>query len=136
MPIGGEQHGMAAKGARRTTPGANSTHATATQRVAENVGQSQNPNSTRHGRTPHANASTPGRLAAQRFRAQRDAHLQADNLRHARAASRTRPDNTFLTYDSNRGGNSPLAVEQSGQQFLTLITKGQPRAMEQVRQPC
>ncbi len=76
------------------------------------------------------------RLAAQRFRAQRDAHLQADNLRHARAASRTRPDNTFLTYDSNRGGNSPLAVEQSGQQFLTLITKGQPRAMEQVRQPC
>ncbi len=78
---------MAAKGARRTTPGANSTHATATQRVAENVG---------HGRTPHANASTPGRLAAQRFRAQRDAQLRADNLRHARAARRTRPDNTFL----------------------------------------
>ena len=101
----------------------------ATQRVAENVGQPQNPNSTHHGRTQHANASTPGRLAAQRFRAQRDAHLQADNLRHARAARRTGPDNTFLTYDSNRGGNSPLAVEQSGQQFLTLITKGQPHAM-------
>ena len=98
----------------------------ATQRVAENVGQPQNPNSTRHGRTPHANASTPGRLAAQRFRAQRDAHLRADNLRHARAARRTRPDNTFLTYDSNRGGNSPLAVQQSGQQFLTLITKTTP----------
>ena len=101
----------------------------ATQRVAENVGQPQTPNSTRHGRTPHANASTPGRLAAQRFRAQRDAHLRADNLRHARAARRTGPDNTFLTYDSNRGGNSPLAVEQSGQQFLTLVTKGQPHAM-------
>ena len=98
----------------------------ATQRVAENVGQPQNPNSTRHGRNPHANASTPGRLAAQRFRAQRDAHLRADNLRHARAARRTRPDNTFLTYDSNRGGNSPLAVQQSGQQFLTLITKTTP----------
>ena len=97
---------MAAKGARRTTPGANSTHATATQTVAENVGQPQNPNSTHHGRTQHANASTPGRLAAQRFRAQRDAHLQADNLRHARAARRTRPDNNFLTYDTNRWGNS------------------------------
>ena len=37
---------------------------------------------------------------------QRDAHLPADNLRHARAARRTRPDNNFLTYDTSRGGNS------------------------------
>ena len=35
-------------------------------------------------RTPHANSSNA--LAAQRFRARRDAHLQADNLRHSRAA--------------------------------------------------
>ena len=75
------------------------------------------------------------RLAAQRFRAQRDAHLQADNLRHARAARRTRPDNNVLTYETE-GAIHAMAVEQSGQQFLTLITKGQPQAMKQVRQPC
>ena len=68
------------------------------------------------------------RLVAQRFRAQRDAHLQADNLRHARAARRTRPDNNFLTYDTSRGGNSRHGYRAVWTTIpdANQITKGQP----------
>ncbi len=83
---------------------------------------------------PHMPMQT--RLAAWPRRDLERSGMPICNLRHARAARRTRPDNNFLTYDTKRGGNSPLPVEQSGQQFLTLITKGQPQAMKQVRQPC